>query len=237
MAIDNEQYRAVGPGALGHRAARRRGLPRDARRCWRSSVEYRQLDAFELGALDERFDLVYCFGILHRVENPLALLRLIRDRVAAGGSVLVETYGSTAPDNGAAIDVLEPRRDLPGRRLRVLGLRRGRADAPGRSRRVRVGRGRSIARSSTATRGSSPRCGPPERDATFTRPQHRDCTSVTPAPRPRAEVRRERSCPRPPFRRCTPTGSAGPTGPTPRPPRCAAHSPEARWPASRRTCA
>jgi hypothetical protein len=38
----------------------------------------RRMDAFELDRSDERFDLVYCLGIFHRVENPLGLLRVLR---------------------------------------------------------------------------------------------------------------------------------------------------------------
>src|SRR2546422_8752984 len=59
--------------------------------------------------LDERFDLVYCFGILHRVENPLGLLRVLRGRTASGGTVLVETYGVRPEErDGPAIRVSEP---------------------------------------------------------------------------------------------------------------------------------
>ena len=72
-----------------------------------STVEYRRLDAFELHRLDERFDCIYCFGILHRVESPLGL-RLARDRLVPGGRVLVETYGSVAPQDGPVIRVCEP---------------------------------------------------------------------------------------------------------------------------------
>ena len=112
-AIDNEQYRLWVRTRWGIELRGGEGF-RAIHALLSSDVEYHRLDAFDLDALDERFDLVYCFGILHRVENPLALLRLIRDRVAAGGNVLVETYGSTAPDNGAAIEVLEPRAIYPG---------------------------------------------------------------------------------------------------------------------------
>ena len=38
------------------------------------------MDAFALDGLEERFALVYCFGILLRVENPLGLLRVLRGR-------------------------------------------------------------------------------------------------------------------------------------------------------------
>ena len=60
-------------------------------------------------AQKECFDLVYCFGILHRVENPLGLLRVLSRRTVDGGAVLVETYGVGAEDrNGPAIRVFEP---------------------------------------------------------------------------------------------------------------------------------
>ncbi len=67
------------------------------------------MDAFALDRLEERFDLVYCFGILHRVENPLGLLRVLRRRTVSGGTVLLETHG-VGPEhrNGPAIRVSEP---------------------------------------------------------------------------------------------------------------------------------
>ena len=67
------------------------------------------MDAFDLDRLEERFDLVCCFGILHRVENPLGLLRVLRGRTASGGTVLIETYGVRREDrDGPAIRVSEP---------------------------------------------------------------------------------------------------------------------------------
>ncbi len=52
---------------------------------------------------------MYCFGILHRVENPLGLLRVLRARMVDGGTVLLETYGVGPEDrNGPAIRVSEP---------------------------------------------------------------------------------------------------------------------------------
>jgi tRNA (mo5U34)-methyltransferase len=67
------------------------------------------MDAFALDQLEERFDLVYCFGILHRVENPLGLLHVLRGRTMSGGTVLIETYGVGPVDrNGPAIRVSEP---------------------------------------------------------------------------------------------------------------------------------
>ena len=67
------------------------------------------MDAFALDGLEQRFDLVYCFGILHKVENPLGLLRVLRGRTVSGGTVLVETYGVGPEDrNGPVIRVCEP---------------------------------------------------------------------------------------------------------------------------------
>ena len=60
----------------------------------RSKVEYRRLDAFDLDQLEETFDFILCFGILHRVDNPVGLLKVLRWRLSADGGVLLETYGS-----------------------------------------------------------------------------------------------------------------------------------------------
>src|SRR5436309_12030161 len=92
VAIDNEQYRLWVASQWGVELEGGQGL-RAIHRLLGSTVEYRRMDAFELDGLDERFDLVYCCGILHRVENPLGLLRVLRGRTASGGTVLLETYG------------------------------------------------------------------------------------------------------------------------------------------------
>jgi tRNA (mo5U34)-methyltransferase len=95
VAIDNEQYRhwvrarwgvALEGGEGFHAIAELLG----------SGVEYRRLDAFDLELLGETFDLILCFGTLHRVENPLGLLRVLRGRLADGGEVLLETYAASA---------------------------------------------------------------------------------------------------------------------------------------------
>ncbi len=92
VAVDNEQYRAWVETRWGIRLQGGEGF-RAIRDLLDSGVEYRRLDAFELDLLEDLFDFVYCFGILHRVENPLGLLRVLRRRLADGGSVLLETYG------------------------------------------------------------------------------------------------------------------------------------------------
>ncbi|MFA4964383.1 MAG: class I SAM-dependent methyltransferase [Thermoleophilia bacterium] len=92
VAVDNEQYRLWCASRWGVELAGGEGF-RAIGRLLGSAAEYRRMDAFALDGLDERFDFVYCCGILHRVENPLGLLRVLRGRTADGGALLVETYG------------------------------------------------------------------------------------------------------------------------------------------------
>ena len=108
VAVDNEQYRRWVASRWGIRLAGGEGF-RAIQRVLDSEVGYLRMDAFALDGLDERFDFVYCCGILHRVENPLGLLRVLRGRTVSDGMVLIETYG-LGPDqrDGAAIRVSRP---------------------------------------------------------------------------------------------------------------------------------
>jgi SAM-dependent methyltransferase len=108
VAVDNEQYRLWVASRWGVRLAGGEGF-RAIHRLLDSEVGYRRMDAFALDGLDERFDFVYCCGILHRVENPLGLLRVLRGRTVSGGTVLIETYGlGSEQQDGAAIRVSRP---------------------------------------------------------------------------------------------------------------------------------
>ena len=84
--------RGVGAGALGDRASGGEGFATIAELLG-SRVQYRRGDALALDGPAERFDVVLCYGILHRVENPLGLLRRLAALLAPGGRLLVETYG------------------------------------------------------------------------------------------------------------------------------------------------
>jgi tRNA (mo5U34)-methyltransferase len=109
VAIDNEQYRDWVRARWGVELEGGEGF-RAIAELLDSGVEYRRLDAFELDGLDELFDLIFCFGILHRVEDPLGLLGVLRRRLAVGGEVLLETYGVAEPEleREAAIRACEP---------------------------------------------------------------------------------------------------------------------------------
>jgi SAM-dependent methyltransferase len=92
VAVDNEQYRDWVLARWGAELEGGEGF-RTIAELLDSAVEYRRLDAFELDQLDEAFDVIFCFGILHRVESPLGLLKVLRRRLAGHGYVLLETYG------------------------------------------------------------------------------------------------------------------------------------------------
>jgi tRNA (mo5U34)-methyltransferase len=108
VVVDNEQYRDWVLAGWGVELEGGEGF-RTVAELLDSEVEYRHLDAFDLDQLDEQFDLILCFGILHRVESPLSLLRVLRRRVASRGYVLLETYGVASPEleHQAAMRVFE----------------------------------------------------------------------------------------------------------------------------------
>jgi SAM-dependent methyltransferase len=73
-----------------------------------SNVSYRRMDALDVRTLGERFDLVLCFGILHRVTDPIALLRALADVLTPAGELIIETYGSRLSTETPAVEVHEP---------------------------------------------------------------------------------------------------------------------------------
>jgi tRNA (mo5U34)-methyltransferase len=97
VAVDNEQYREWVLARWGVELEGGEGF-RAIAELLGSEAEYRRLDAFELDQLEELFDLIFCFGILHRVESPLGLLKVLRRRLAGTGYVLLETYGVASPE-------------------------------------------------------------------------------------------------------------------------------------------
>lgn len=109
VAVDNEQYREWVSSGWGVELEGGEGFAA-IRELLDSEVEYHRLDAFDLDELGETFDLILCFGILHRVENPLGLLKTLRRRLAAGGQVLVETHGAMdrALDSSSAAHIPAP---------------------------------------------------------------------------------------------------------------------------------
>ncbi len=107
VAVDNEQYVAwvrtrfgvTLPGGAGFHAIAE---------VLDSRVDYHRMDALDVRELGERFDVVLCFGILHRVTDPIGLLQTLADVLTPGGEVVLETYGSHLPDPTPAIELHNP---------------------------------------------------------------------------------------------------------------------------------
>jgi tRNA (mo5U34)-methyltransferase len=152
LAVDNEQYRVWVAARWGVELSGGEGF-RSVHDLLDSRVEYRRMDAFALGQLDEEFDFVYCFGILHRVENPLGLLRVLRGCTAPGGTVLVETYGvDAALRDGPAIRVSEPGEVYPGDEFVYWGF-----GGAGLERLARIAGFRSVGKLTSVNIGGHPR--------------------------------------------------------------------------------
>jgi tRNA (mo5U34)-methyltransferase len=107
VALDNEQYVDWVRARFGVELTGGAGF-RAIAEMVSSPVEYRRMDALDVRDLDERFDVILCFGILHRVTDPIALLRALADVLAPGGEIVLETYGSRLAADTPAIEVHEP---------------------------------------------------------------------------------------------------------------------------------
>jgi len=92
VAVDNEQYVAWVKARWGIELQGGEGF-RAIAELLGSRVQYVRGDALAVMDSAERFDVILCFGILHRVENPLGLLRGVAGLLAPGGRMLVETLG------------------------------------------------------------------------------------------------------------------------------------------------
>jgi tRNA (mo5U34)-methyltransferase len=106
VAVDNEQYVDWVRARFGITLEGGTGLRAIAGLAG-SRVQYRRMDALDVNELGERFDVVLCFGLLHRVTDPVGLLRALADVLAPGGEVLLETYGSDLPADTPAIEIHE----------------------------------------------------------------------------------------------------------------------------------
>ena len=102
VAVDNEQYVAWVKGRWGIELEGGEGF-RAIADLLGSGVEYVRGDALALADIGERFDVVICFGILHRVENPLGLLRGLGRLLAPRGRLLLETYGVEGEENNIVV--------------------------------------------------------------------------------------------------------------------------------------
>ncbi len=109
LATDNEQYKEWVRGRWGIELEGAEGF-HTIKALLDSDVEYRVLDAFAHDVLEEKFDFIFCFGILHRVVNPLGMLCILSERLEQGGEILLETYGieNGGGSEGNFVQVREP---------------------------------------------------------------------------------------------------------------------------------
>jgi tRNA (mo5U34)-methyltransferase len=109
LAVDNEQYVAWVRARWGIELRGGEGFATIAELLG-SRVTYRRGDALAVDGAGEPFDVILCFGILHRIENPLGMLRRLAALLAPGGRLLIETYGIASEDNidATMVEVHEP---------------------------------------------------------------------------------------------------------------------------------
>jgi len=69
---------------------------RKARELAIDNVEFCQADILELGGIRERFDIVYCSGVLHHLREPLAGLRVLARLARPGGLLKLGLYSARA---------------------------------------------------------------------------------------------------------------------------------------------
>ena len=95
VAVDNERSGENGSARAGAWSwMEARDSPRSGSYSTPRSTTAGSTHSIWTSSLRRSLDLILCFGILHRVENPMGLLKTLRRRLAAGGQVLLETYGS-----------------------------------------------------------------------------------------------------------------------------------------------
>jgi hypothetical protein len=91
VAVDNEQYVATIRGRFGIHLEPGAGVW--DRRASGFEGRLPPVGRARSSGLGETFDVTLRFGILHRVEAPLPLLRVLGESGAAAGRVILETHG------------------------------------------------------------------------------------------------------------------------------------------------
>jgi SAM-dependent methyltransferase len=107
---------------------------RMARELGVTNVEFAQADILELGALPQRFDMIYSKGVLHHLEDPRAGLGVLSQLLRPGGLLKVGLYSERARAAVNAARKLIRERGMPAteasiRQVRELAFASGKDDA------------------------------------------------------------------------------------------------------------
>lgn len=76
---------------------------RMARDLGRANIRFAQADILGLGALEERFDVIECSGVLHHMADPMAGWQVLRGLLKPGGLMRVALYSEIARDRFAKL--------------------------------------------------------------------------------------------------------------------------------------
>ncbi len=81
------------------------------------NIDFRCGDILKLGALDARFAIILCGGVLHHLERPLEGWRVLTGLLAEGGLMRIALYSTRARTNVAAARALLAAAIVPGMTL------------------------------------------------------------------------------------------------------------------------
>lgn len=94
-----------------------------------ANLRFAQADILQLGALEERFDLIECSGVLHHMRDPLAGWRVLLSLLRPGGFMKLGLYSELARRHIAAARERVQGLDVRAARARIFALA---ADDPAR---------------------------------------------------------------------------------------------------------
>ncbi|WP_420403715.1 methyltransferase domain-containing protein [Nisaea sp.] len=69
----------------------------------RTNIRFAQADILGLGALEERFDVIECSGVLHHMADPMAGWQVLRGLLKPGGLMRVALYSEIARERFAKL--------------------------------------------------------------------------------------------------------------------------------------
>jgi Flp pilus assembly protein TadD/SAM-dependent methyltransferase len=106
----------------------RASLAHAMRRCGElglANLRFAQADILQLGALDERFDLIECSGVLHHMEDPVAGWRVLLSLLKPGGYMKLGLYSELGRGPVVAARRLAHGLEVRAARSRIFALPAG----------------------------------------------------------------------------------------------------------------